>query len=578
MRLRRLTAATVSGDTAHGTVYDAPVPGQLSLLFDSNSARKARGAFFTPDELAVFLAQWAVRTPQDRILEPSCGEASLLTAAGLRLRALGGRTTLIGLDVHEPSVDAAREHLRTEHLRAEVRVADFFDEKPVRRFDVVIGNPPYIRYQSFSGKDRAKAQRASLAQGVRLSGLANAWAAFVVHATSFLRKDCGRLALVLPAALLSVNYAAPVRRFLMDRFASVKLIMFEQRVFPDVQEEVVLLLAEGSGPTSQFDLFQVRDLEGLLAIGGSSAEGSRAWTPADTDDKWTEALLPAPAADLYAELTEGPNFNVLGDWGETDLGMVTGNNKFFALTAAEVSELGLADNELLRISPPGSRHLRGLTFSEKTFAEMATDGSPVYLFYPGKDNPSEAAQRYIKQGEEQGIDRAYKCMNRSPWWRVPTLRIPDLFLTYMNQDVPRLVRNQAKAAHLNSIHGVTLKRAHRELGTDLLPIAMLNSVTMLGAELVGRSYGGGILKIEPKEADRLPMPAPAMLEAAAPLLRNLRPQLSKHLRSSQLADVVRAVDAALFVETLKRDAADVATLLEARNMMAARRAARGSKP
>jgi adenine-specific DNA-methyltransferase len=549
---------------------------QLSMVFDSSHARKARGAFFTPSELAEFLAAWAVRTPKDRVLEPSCGEASLLSAAGRQLRAMGGRTTLTGFDVHEPSIAAARQLLRDEKLRAELRVADFFDETPEHQFDIVIGNPPYIRYQSFSGKDRAKAQRAALAQGVRLSGLANAWAAFVVHAASFLRKG-GRLALVLPASLLSVNYAAPVRRFLLDRFKSVKLVMFEERVFPDVLEEVVLLLAEGEGPTPRFDLFQVRDLEGLHTIQGLSAVSARPWTPTGANDKWTEALLPSGVASTYAELTSGASFSVLRDWGDTDLGMVTGNNQFFTLTAAQVASLGLREDETMRISPPGSRHLRGLVFTERTFEEMAKEGGRVYLFYPDKGKPSKAAMRYIEVGERQGVHKAYKCAVRSPWWRVPTVRVADLFLTYMNHDVPRLVSNGARAAHLNSVHGITLNRVNRALGMDLLPIAMLNSVTMLGAELVGRSYGGGILKVEPKEADLLPMPSPAMLEAAGAALRSLRPQLSKLLRNSQLADVVRAVDETLLVDILQRSRHEVAVLAESRNRMAARRAARAGK-
>src|SRR6185295_18716215 len=103
-------------------------------------------------------------------------------------------------------------------------------------------------YQSFTGLSRAKALAAALSQGVRLGGLASSWAAFVIHAASFLKPD-GRLGLVLPAELLSVNYAAPIRSYLMRRFASVRLVVFEELVFPDVLEEVVLLLAEGEGPT-----------------------------------------------------------------------------------------------------------------------------------------------------------------------------------------------------------------------------------------------------------------------------------------------------------------------------------------
>jgi len=543
---------------------------------DAASQRKARGAFFTPTDLAEFLADWSVRSPKDHILEPSCGEASLLLAAGRKLKALGGKTVLEGLDVHEPSIEAAKSILRENGLRAQLRVANFFDEPAAPRFDVVIGNPPYIRYQSFTGKDRAKAQRAALAQGVRLTGLANAWAAFVVHASSLLRKG-GRLALVLPAALLSVNYAAPVRRFLLERFASVRLVMFEERVFPEVLEEVILLLAEGEGGTSQFDLFQLRDVEELLALKPASQEHSRPWTPTDADDKWTEALLPAEAARIYGDLTNGVIFDELSDWGEIDLGMVTGNNDFFTLTKADVARLGLKKAELMRISPPGSRHLRGLAFTESVFREMAEDDARVYLFYPDKAKPSDAAQRYIREGEKLKVHEAYKCAVRSPWWRVPAVRVPDLFFTYMNHDMPRLVANEAKAAHLNSVHGVTLKPARLDLGAELLPIAMLNSVTKLGAELVGRSYGGGILKVEPKEAARLPIPSPATLKMAAPALRDLGARFTSHVRKGALEAMVRAVDEVLLGAGFSLDNSKMATLAKACQGMTARRAARAGK-
>lgn len=549
---------------------------QLSLAF-SGEGRKARGAFFTPEALADFLAGWAVRKPTDRILDPSCGEASLLIAAGRRLRALGGKGKVHGLDVHPPSIDAARQILDEEGFKSELRAGDFFDEEPQGRFDAVIGNPPYIRYQSFTGKDRIKAQKAAFAQGVRLSGLANAWAAFVVHASQFLKKD-GRLALVLPAVLLSVNYAAPVRGFLLSHFRSVKLVLFEERVFPDVMEEVVLLLAEGLGSTQQFDVFQVKDLRGLEAITGMPAAEARPWTPTEADDKWTEALLPPEAAEIYASLATSPHFSELLTWGETDLGMVTGNNRYFTMTADDVVRIGLPSTEVRRISPPGSRHLRGLELSHRTFEALARDGQRVYLFCPDRDRPSRAARRYIELGEQQRVQAAYKCAVRSPWWAVPSVRIPDLFLTYMNQDTPRLVANQAAAAHLNSVHGVTLHGEHRQLGMELLPLAMLNSITMLGAELVGRSYGGGILKIEPKEADRLPMPSPDVVAEAAEGLRKLRPQLAKQLRNSQLSKVAKAVDEVLLEEQLRLGRHEIAILVEARRMMEARRSARAGKP
>ena len=83
----------------------------------------------------------------------------------------------------------------------------------------MIGNPPFIRYQDFSGEARARSRTAARRAGVGLSNLASSWAAFAVHAALFLRPG-GRMGLVLPAELLSVNYAAQVRRFSTKRVDS----------------------------------------------------------------------------------------------------------------------------------------------------------------------------------------------------------------------------------------------------------------------------------------------------------------------------------------------------------------------
>jgi len=52
---------------------------------------------------------------------------------------------------------------------AHIHVADFFDFQAPPKYDAVIGNPPYIRYQDFAGFARAKGLEAALAQGVRLT-------------------------------------------------------------------------------------------------------------------------------------------------------------------------------------------------------------------------------------------------------------------------------------------------------------------------------------------------------------------------------------------------------------------------
>ncbi|MEO8136173.1 MAG: N-6 DNA methylase [Betaproteobacteria bacterium] len=549
---------------------------------DTSARRKARGAFFTPKPLAEYVANWAVRAPSDSILEPSCGEAAFLLAAVERLTALGPASatsagpTLHGVEMHEASAAATRDLLAQAGAQADIVTADFFTVLPEQRYDAVIGNPPYIRYQDFNGTARSRSRAAALRAGVPLSGLASSWAAFTVHASLFL-KPGGRIGLVVPAELLTVNYAAPVRRFLMERFATVRLVMFTERIFgPDVLEEVVLLLADGYHPsgkhgTDHFELFEARNTAAL-----SETVVARTWKPTSPADKWTPSLMSTEALTAYTGLTAGEGYCVLETWGDTTLGMVTGNNKYFALSPSRAADLRLRPTDLIPLSPPGSRHLRGMTFTESARIELGKTGSATYLFRPPGE-PSNAAAAYIAAGETAGVQTAYKCRVRTPWWRVPLVKPADLLLTYMNADTPRLCTNRAKVHHLNSVHGVYLRPKYKRLGLDMLPLASLNSLTLLGAETVGRAYGGGMLKLEPREADRLPVPSPDLVRAAQKALSDIRPQMGIHLRTGQLTSAARLVDNVLLIGELGMSRADVGALRDAHAELTARRTARNAR-
>lgn len=300
---------------------------------------------------------------------------------------------------------------------AQITTADFFSVRPWRRYDAVIGNPPYVRYQDFIGENRTRARSAALTAGVPLTGLASSWAAFAVHAAEFL-KPGGRLGLVLPAELLTVNYAAEVRRYLMQRFGRVQLVVFTERVFPGVQEEVVLLLAEdalASGGTAYCELHQVRNAADLSTADPHPRKRTAGyrWTPRPTHGKWTPALLSEPALRAYTSVEDDGLFTTLNNWGETTLGMVTGNNRYFALSPAQVAELGLSEKELLPLSPPGSRHLRGLSLAKSAWAgssrrsNMAVSsarGASRVLSWRSGVHPARGGQRSARRVQVPSSD------------------------------------------------------------------------------------------------------------------------------------------------------------------------------
>lgn len=549
------------------TVFVGGIVDNGSVTEDTAATRKARGAFFTPPQITRYLADWAVRAPDDAVFEPSAGDAAFLVAATERLRRLGAEhPELDGVEIHPASVATARRRVTEAGGRARVRTADFFDIAPTPTYSAVLGNPPYIRYQDFRGSQRAQSRRAALKAGVTLSALASSWAAFTVHAALFLRPG-GRMALVLPAELLSVNYAAAVRKFLFDRFASVELVMFDEQVFPGAEADVVLLLADGfgAGPSGHAVIHRARNAEAL-----TSELVQRHWSPVDPADKWVSGLIGNRPVEILHGLRDDGRFSTLEEWGDTTLGMVTGNNGFFALSPARVSELRLRPADLLTLSPPGSGHLRGLTLSTHQLAALGADGRSVHLFRP-TGRLSAPAQRYIDAGHAAGVHLAYKCRVRTPWYLVPLVKPADLLLTCMNADTPRLVTNRAAAHHLNSVHGVYLRDEVAALGRDLLPLAALNSVTVLHAEMVGRAYGGGVLKIEPREADRWLVPAPELIAARATELRAARRTVGALLARGELLDAVGVIDDALDLAT------DLESVQAARHSLASRRAVRSRR-
>lgn len=493
---------------------------------------KARGAFYTPDHLTRFLAKWAVRSSEDRVLEPSCGDGAFVSALVERFRELGCSplsSQLIGVERDHAEAAKAREIAPG----ADIRTLDFFDFEPssVPPVDAVIGNPPFIRYHGFTGQDRAKALVRARAQGVELTGLASSWAHFVAHASAFL-KPSGRLALVLPAELLHTDYGQPVRDFLQQRFPSLVVIAFDRMVFVDAQVDAVLLLASHEGNPG-LRVVRLRDEASLAVLDLAEMRGkvplSRRWSGAVDSD----------AGEIYDEAVRMFGNQRLGEIASVDIGFVSGANDFFVLSADE-ARLRRLSSDVLTPAVRRPRDVPGLL--------VRSDELSWLLDLGGREELESAVRDYLAEGQARGISERYKCRVRKRWYAVPLPRQrADALMPYMAHLGPRLIVNHDNARSTNLLHGVSLRT--KSPPVRALAVAMCSSLTLLSAEIEGRAYGGGVLKVETREAERLVVPT-FSTSTAAELVR-MFDRVDALVRTGQAGQASVEVDRALGIESGK---------------------------
>lgn len=483
--------------------------------------RKLRGGYYTPVTLAQYICEWAVREGGERVLEPSAGDGNFIVALSDAVEQKGlnepARVVAIELDAGELFKARARTAMlpgvETEWLNE-----DFFEAYPKLRgdFDAVVGNPPFIRFQHFGDASRDRAFSHLRGHGYRPTKLANAWAAFVQLSMERLRPG-GRLAMVVPAELLQVKYAEELRERITQMFDHIVLVTFKRLVFDGIQQEVILLLAEGRrcepGHHSLVHTVEFADADELFGL--HSLADAIAHAPdkhARRDVKWTALFLSDRAFSGLERAYRSEGIVPLGELADVDVGIVTGRNSFFAINrerAERVQLNGCAQPLVGRTSS-----LRSIIFDKRDLAAHGERHPSVLIDLNGvaEEELSSALTEYIRLGEAAGIHTGYKCRIRRRWYDVPSIYVPDAFLFRQIHDAPLLVANEAGATSTDTIHRVRLKQ---KVSVRRLSAAFCNSLTFAWAEVCGRSYGGGVLELEPGEAEELPIPLVAAEEIDA---------------------------------------------------------------
>ena len=385
--------------------------------------QKSLGAFYTDVPIARYIVKWALRDPSDSVLDPSCGDGVFLSTAFEQLQSMGSaQPTICGIDIDEKAVSTTKSRLPTARLIQ----ADFFSVRPaeIPFFNAVVGNPPFIRYQSFNGDLRLSALARAREAGVNLAQLSSSWAPFLVHAVGFLRPG-GRLGMVVPSELGHAQYARSVLQFLIRRFHRIQVCLFRKKLFPDLSEDTGLLLCEEFGkPCSWFSITILDDIDRAQTAKAVEfpvdIEGVR-----DGRVRLIHYLLSPRARHLYEHLSNQATVVRLGVAADVGIGYVTGCNDYFHLSEQQRKKFRIP-GAFLRPAILTLAETEGIVIRRNDWKELGKQGKKIYLLtiLPwGRERLPRSILEYLKLGESSGVKSRFKCRVRDPWYSVPHLSL-----------------------------------------------------------------------------------------------------------------------------------------------------------
>lgn len=467
---------------------DNPHGGYLSRAAEG---AKEKGAYYTPDPVVRSLLSWAVRSPDDRLLDPSCGDG----------RFIAGHVKSVGIE-QDPSASAIAMQRAPGAL---IHDGDFFSwaSSTEERFSCAAGNPPFIRYQRFSGDLRKRALALCADLGAKFSALSSSWPMFLV-ATANLLKRGGRMSFVVPAEIGHAPYSAPLIEYLTTNFAKVQIIAVRRKLFPDLSEDCWLLYTEGKGETCDaIDLtvaeqFSFREVPPAATVRIPLKSWRGIW-----NRRLRPFVMPEVVRELYEVVALDASTKRFGDFAAINIGYVSGANDFFHLRPSEAESLNIP-RQFLQPSVRNGRALPPTQLNAAVVKRWIREDRPSLLLRLHKDSKLPVSlKKYLNSSQAKEASRAYKCRSRDPWYVVPDVKIPHFFLSYMSGRSVAFVQNAARAACTNSLHTVVLKdRSHLPRILE----ARRSPLFQLSCEIEGHPLGGGMLKLEPGEATQVLIP------------------------------------------------------------------------
>lgn len=497
--------------------------------------QKLMGAYYTPDIIVDFMLRWAIdETVSQKILEPSAGDGQFLR----RINKINASSEILAVEINE---DESKKILPIQRqLDCDIKVIndDFYsyyeNNHEFQSFDIVIGNPPYIRYQFLTEMQRDFQSHILKNNGLKANKLINSWVAFSVASLEMLNPG-GRFAFVLPTDLLQVSYAKQLRQYFKEVFSELNIVTFKNLIFENIQQDILIIM--GVKKISDNEKIKLRTIH-IHELSELEKEIDSYDIDHYTDfnqEKWSSLSLDKNYR-VYYDNTLKLNTLSITDFMKIEIGITTGNNKYFVINDSTKNKFSL--NNYTRPLLGRSVETFGVNYTSSDLSKNIELNKNTWLLDFNNLKLDEGAQSYIKFGETSGENLGYKLSIRNKWYEVPSIWEPDAFILRRIGKFPKFIKNSINAVSTDTFHRAKMLESSK-YNIETVLFLFYSSVTLLSIELEGRVFGGGALELLPGDFPNVRLPKISYLDKSEKLVKILDEKIRNN---EDIFEIVKWVD------------------------------------
>jgi len=448
--------------------------------------RKKYAQFFTPEEIADFMAHWVLYDSHKcvEILDPAFG-LGVFCRSLLKIRQ---DIKVTGYDIDDKVLSAAQVNFSSSKKNVSLHHQDYLKASWDDKYDGIICNPPYLKFHDYNNSYYVSDVNSHL--GISLNGFTNIYTLFLLKSLSQLNRG-GRLAYIIPSEFLNSDYGVEVKRALIktNTLKHVIIVDYKECAFDDALTTASILFCEKNDHSDNIRFSTIKSVSDL----STCYHTYQSFAPKNLDVtiKWKH----------YYEQTNASNFLHLvpfNTFAKVSRGIATGANDFFTFNQSKLDDFNIREQYVLPCICH-SQDVKTPFFTSDDFLSLANDNKHVYLFNACAGHADPFVKVYLELGKQQAVNKRYLTSSRTPWYAIENRPPSPIWVSVFNRRGLRFVRNEANVHNLTTFHCVY---DNGIIETDVLFAYLLTSVAKQIFLDNSRQYGNGLVKFEPNDLNK----------------------------------------------------------------------------